>query len=643
LEGQAWERGGGKQAGGKIHQLQGPIANAARDLKAGKISRREFMARTVATGVGAPMALVLVNAIGMDGAAAQDALSERPSTGTDGQLRGAGGELSVRQWLAPDNLFMHHITDDFYPLAAAQVSSLIVEPLLSYAPDGSLLPTLVTEVPTRENGGLSDDLTTVTLNLRDDVLWSDEEPLIAEDVVWTWQWITESDASAWSGPWTTIQEAGAISPTQVQLIYPKPTLAWFMPLAGSAFGGILPSHVWKGKNRDVVNAQFGIEPVGTGPYKIEEFVPGDYILCSVNEHYREANKPWFATVRFQGGGDAASDAQAVLQNGDGDVASALLIDPEFLLEMESAGDTGRLIATQQTSVERIAFNFSDPNTEVDGERSSLVEPHPFLTDIRVRQAMAMAIDREAIASEIFGGGDLHPPARNILTGIVALESPNTSFQYDIDAANELLDDARWVRAGDTRTKDGIRLEVSYYTAAGEDNALVKRFRPRIQEAVKAGWEEIGIEVELGRLNGDEFFDASPENEHSYAHFYRDIQMWAGGATSPFPDLYFEDWYAGPDNRNVAQRANGWSGWNLQRYVNPEFDALFEELQSTIDPERAVELFILMNDLIVNDFVVVPLVARPDQLYAFSNRIVEENIGASAWEPLFWNIANWRAV
>ena len=87
-----------------------------------------------------------------------------------------------------------HLTEN--PPPASQISSLILEPLLSYAADGSLLPTLVTEVPSKANGGLSDDLTKVTLNLRDDVLWSDGEPFTADDVVWTWQWITDESNGA---------------------------------------------------------------------------------------------------------------------------------------------------------------------------------------------------------------------------------------------------------------------------------------------------------------------------------------------------------------------------------------------------------------------------------------------------------------
>jgi peptide/nickel transport system substrate-binding protein len=623
-------------------QPVGRLSETYQALRQGTISRRQFIARAAALGIGAPMALVLVNSIGMDGAATQDTLPERPSFGTEEQTRGAGGELKVRQWRAPDHAFGH--LADFPPPAVPQVSSLILEPLLSYAQDGSLLPTLAAEVPTKANGGLSDDLTIVTLNLMDDLLWSDGEPFTADDVVWTWQWITdESNNSTSHGFWSEIQLIEATKPTQVRLIYAKPALAWFAPIAGAFHGGIIPRHVWTGKDSASVNADFARYPIGTGPYKIDSFDPGKEILCSINPHYRELNKPWFATVRFQEGGDGITDAQAVLQDGEGDVAAVLMAEPEILQEIESAGGKGRVYARPPTAVEYISFNFSDPNQEIDGERSSLQSPHPFLTDPAVRAAMAMAIDRESISTKILHAGDFWPPARNILTGIPTLESPNTSFEFDIDAANQLLDDAGWVRVGNTRIKDDIALEVSYYTMGlGSNNQLVT-YRQKTQEAVKAAWEAIGITVQAGLLPFDDFLNVTPENEHSVAHFYRDVQMYARGPDSPMPDTFFLEWYAGSGNSNVAQQANDWSGWNLQRYINPDFDLLYEEAASTTDPERAAELYIEMNDLIVGDFVVVPLVTITVPLYALSNRIATENVGASSWEPLFWNIANWRTV
>jgi peptide/nickel transport system substrate-binding protein len=621
-----------------------PLSAAYAALSHGAMSRREFAVRAAALGVNAPLALMLINSAGNHPAAAQTPPAERPTAGTQDLVRGAGGELNVRQWYAPSNV-VAHLTDS--PKPAAQISSMILEPLLSYAPDGSLLPTLATAVPSRENGGLSDDLTKITLNLRDDVLWSDGEPFTADDVVWTWRWITdESTGAASQWVWGQIQTIEATSPTHVQIAYAKPTLGWFFPIAGAGYGSIVPRHAWTGKDKAAADAAFAIDPIGTGPYQIETFVPGEEILCSINKRYREPNKPYFETVRFQAGGDGTTDFQAILQHGDGDVAALLSGGSfTFLKELEMSGGKGRLVAGPPTEVEQIMFNFSDPNKELDGERSNLHAPHPFLTDPAVRQAMTMAIDREAIAREIFLGGNIHVAARNVLTGIPALESPNTSLDFDIEGANDLLDRAGWERAGDTRIKNGIELVVSYVTTGiGQLSSLV-RYRQQTQAAVKAGWEAIGIQVELGQVSADDFFNVVPENELSFAHFYRDIEMFTTGLAFPLPEMYFAAWYAGPDNSNIAQRSNDWMGGNgnIQRYINPDFDLLYEEVTTTIDPKRAAELYIEMNDLIVGDFVVVPLVAQPGGIYGLANRIADDNIALSTWEPLFWNIANWHTV
>ncbi len=622
--------------------VQNTSLTAAFDaLRLGTMSRREFMVRAAAMGVVAPLAVALVNSGSNQGAAAQDAAAERPDFGTQEQRRGEGGELKVRQWIAPSTAVAHL---SGFPPSAAQVSALILEPLLSYGFDGALLPTLVTEVPTKENGGLSDDLTRVTLNLRDDVLWSDGEQFTADDVVWTWQWVTDESNQAVTRPqWSEIRTIEALSPTRVQLTFAKSTLVWFAPITGAYVGSLLPRHLWSSGAKDAVNAAFATNPVGTGPYKIETFVPGEPVVCTMNKRYREPNKPYFETVRFKAGGDGASDAQAVLETGEWDVAALLTVNPSILQDMVDEGGKGQLVGALPINVERIEFNFSDPNQEIDGERSSLRAPHPFLTERAVRQAMTMAIDREAITNEVFAGSPFVRADPNILTGIPLFESPNTSIEFDLEGANRLLDEAGWERADGTRTRDGIELAVSYYTLVIDDNAHLMQFRPAIQAAVRSGWEAIGIDVQSGQVAGDQFFDTSPDNSLSYKHFYRDVQMYATGPMFPVPDMYFVDWYAGPDNSNVAQMANDWQGGNFQRYVNPAFDALYEESTTTKDLQRAAELFIQMNDLLVGDFVVIPMHARPEVLYALSNRIAVENVAPSSWEPVFWNIANWRTV
>src|SRR5699024_5226859 len=145
--------------------------------QAGDISRRAFVQRATALGLGASVVTFLANSAGV---AAQDATptastGKRPDAGTEGQERGAGGELRIIQWQAPTSLSPHTVTGTMDWLGALPV----LEPLMHYGQDAELIPNLLTEVPTFENGGLAEDLTSVTLRLLPDVVWSDGEPLTA--------------------------------------------------------------------------------------------------------------------------------------------------------------------------------------------------------------------------------------------------------------------------------------------------------------------------------------------------------------------------------------------------------------------------------------------------------------------------------
>jgi peptide/nickel transport system substrate-binding protein len=605
------------------------LSEAYRGLRQGTVTRREFMARAAALGMSAPATLLLVNSVSVDVVAAQNTPFERPGFGTEGQSRGAGGDLRVLQWLG----------------LGVDAPTLVQEPLLAYAPDGSLLPNLVVTVPSLENGGLSADLRTVTFELLEDLAWSDGEPVTPDDVVWTWQWVLDetNQASDFLGYWKRVEAIEPISATRFQAILTEGALAWFLPFTGYLNGPISPKHLWDGQDKAVVNRMFSTDPIGTGAYKIDSFIENDQVRFSINEHYREPEKPFFATVVIKAGGDQNTAAQAVLQDGDWDMALNIQTGAELLRGLEAHGK-GIVATSGFVNTEQLVFNFSDPNVEIDGERSSLGAPHPFLTDFNVRKAMALAIDREAVTSSYLGS----KVGVNILTGIGSVESPNTKVEFNIDLANQILDDAGWVREGDLRSKDGIELEVRFNTSNSAP-------RPEIARVVQQGWEAIGIRVNVGLLDPQVFFAPDARNsEGALFRFPCDVEMYTNGPGIPFPLEYMSWWYAGINNENVAQQSNGWQADNIyygahfrhpniQRYVNPAYDALFESAESTNNPTRAAELFIAMNDIVVNEFVAIPLVTRPFHSNAISNRLVHENVAAQAWDSVYWNIANWRTV
>ncbi|MBA3336695.1 MAG: peptide ABC transporter substrate-binding protein [Chloroflexia bacterium] len=607
-------------------------------LKAGDISRRQFIQRSAALGVSmsviavvlqAPSAAVAApgGAAGVKGGRKQDAAAA-PSGGTESQTRGEGGELRIIQHQAPTVLNPHVSTGTKDYLAA----SLVLEPMMNYNQEAQIVPTLVTEVPSVENGGLNEELTEVTYHLKEGVTWSDGEPFTADDLVFTWEWImNEENASVSIATYEPITSVEAVDDLTVKVTYAEPNANWFEPHTGTIYGPVLPRHILEA-GEDAASA-FRSNPIGTGPFKVDSFVENDQVIYSMNENFRDATKPFFNAINLKGGGDAASAARAVLQTGDFDLGWNLQVEPAVLNNLVEGGD-GQLVVQPGANVERININFSDPNQEVDGQRSHFGTPHPFLTDLKVRQALNLACDRATIAREFYVEGE--EPTANILEGIAAMDSPNTSWEFNLEQAAALLDEAGWTMDGDTRTKDGMELSMTYATS-------INPVRQKTQAVIKAAWEQLGIKLQLQQVDAGIFFDSSAGNEQTIGHFYTDINMFTNGASGPFPAAYMIEWYLGPDDSNVSQKENDWSGQNRARYSNPEFDALFDQVRLETDPEVAADLFIQMNDILINDVVMIPLVNRAADVYGAVSTFNVENIGANSFEVMYWNAANWNNV
>lgn len=606
----------------------GPLSRLYREAQAGRIGRREFIRRATAMGMAAPVLLFALQH-GRIGAAAQTAATTgAPNAGTENQQRGAGGELKLLQWQAPTLLGMHSANGGKDNLA----STLVTEPLMHYLPDGSLIPWLVKEVPTTDNGLLAADNSAVTYHLLEGVVWSDGEPFTAGDVAFTWQWIADPENAAnTSALYQPIASVEAPDDLTVTITFTGPQPAWYVPFTGSWWGGVYPEHMLAAGKE--AYAQFLQSPVGTGSYKVESFAENDQVIYVMNENYREPNKPFFERVNLKGGGDAASAARAVLQTGEFDLAWNLQVEPEVLAQLEEGGK-GQVVVFPGASLEQIYLNFADPNQDVDGERASLTTPHPFLTDKAVRQALTLASDRGTIAGQFYSEGE--SASANVLVGIAAMESPNTSWEFNVEKANQILDEAGWVRDGDVRSKDGVELKVTYATT-------INPVRQKTQAVIKAGFEEIGVEAQLKQIDAGIYFDSAPGNEQSYTHFYDDLGMSTATIDTPYPLKYMQRWYAGPTNENVAQKANDWSGQNLQRYVNPAYDALYETSLNEVNPEESAQLFIQMNDILVTEFVVIPLVQRAAEKLGVSTRLRVDNIAGGSFETPYWNIANWNVV
>lgn len=610
----------------------GTLRSLFDQFKSGQIDRRSFVTGAIATGAGLSVVQYLASVQHVSaGQATPDVESAevpvRPDFGTEGQTRGEGGALQIVQWQAPSQLSPHVSTGVKDRLAA----TMVCEPLIHYLPDATMIPNLIQEVPSIENGLLSDDFTWVEFNLLPDVKWNDGEPFSAADVQATVEWVKNPETNS---PSKTMFDAIAgvevVDDLTCRVTFTGPNPFWYEAFAGTNWGFVYPKHIIdQGESAMQDYLSF---PVGTGPYKVREFIPGDSVIFEINEHYREENKPFFSEVTLKGGGDAPSAARAVLQTGDADFAWNLQVEPEILMGLnESADNPGELMEYPGVAVEKVNMNFSDPNTEVDGQRSEVNTPNPVLSDFAVRQAISLAIDRELIAREFYGFGQ--PAAVNVLYGDPAIESTNTSWEFDLDKAAAVLDEAGWVMDGDLRSKDGVELKLSLTSS-------VSSVRQKVQAVIKASLESIGFKIEIVTVDSGIYLDSAPGNDQNVGHFYWDMQIYTASPNSPRPLSLMQEGYAGPDNSNVAQASNEWRGRNRNRWVNAEFDAAWEAAATETDPDALADLFILMNDLIVNNINVVPLVVS-GPARGISKRLRKENIALAPFSHDYWNIANWN--
>lgn len=597
------------------------------------LSRRSFTHHAALLGMSLPMAGFLART-GLEPALAADRPTA-PDAGTDAQSRGAGKELGILLMTAPTGAAPHTAMSSADVIAAAPV----LEPLMHLLPDGTLVPNLIASVPTVENGGLAEDYTQATFGFLPDLTWSDGEPVTADDLVFTWQWILQPNNQAVTFTvWNRIANIEATDAHTAVVTFKEPLLDWFKPFTGTDYGCLYPAHVFD-NDPNSRNDAFFTTPVGTGPYVITGFSQAGEVTYEINDSYRDPAKPYFSSLTIAPADDPEAAVRAVIETGESDIAWGAQLDPSMIADL-STGDRGSLLSTPGSYIESIRFNFSDPGQTVNGQKSEKDTPHPIFGDPAVRQALALAVNRGQIVAKLYGAGG-HTTA-NVLLGLDAYTSGNTGWEYNLDKANQLLDDAGWARDGDTRSKDGVSLAFDLVIA---ENAT----RQAILEQVQADFAQIGAEVRLQQLAGTDFFGYTADDEQSYFHMYWDAGLWADGTFDAFPLSYMRHWYAGPDGENISQRDNQWLGErevfegvlaDTQRYNNPDYDELYEQLEQTLDQGEANRLLVKMNDLLVADVVEIPVVRR-DTLYALATRVRPENIAPSPFNTPLWNIANWN--
>lgn len=581
------------------------------DVREGRLARRSFIQRMVSVGLTAPMASMMLMHYGV--AQTQATVPYKPTK------RGGGGALKLIYWQASVHLNPHYAggTKD------QDASRIFYEPLAGWDTEGNLVPFLAAEIPTRANGGLAADGRSVTWKLKRGVKWHDGKDFTADDVVFTAQYAGDPAAAMVTVATYKDIKVTKIDSHTVRIEYPRPTPFWAEALVGSA-GLILPKHVFEpysgAKSRE---NPANTRPVGTGPYKIVDFKPGDMLRAEANKDYHVPNQPFFDTLEVKGGGDATSAARAVLQTAEFDVGWNLAVEDEILKRLEAAGK-GKMSFHVGSDIEFVSLNVTDPWTEVDGERGSAKSKHPAFSDKAVRTAMNLLIDRKGIADVIYGRGAI--TTSNFLNNPPRFRSPNTKFEFNVEKANQVLEAAGWKKGPDgIRAKGNTKLKFVYQTS-------VSGPRQKCQAIIKDACTKAGIDLELKSVIASVFFGSDFANPDTYQKFWSDMQMYTTTMTQPDPQFFMEQF----TTAQIAQKANKWASRNLVRWSNAEYDATFSAAQQELDPAKRAAMFIKMNDLLVNDGYVVPLFARPRPVGVVNKMATS----ISAWDNLTSFLAYW---
>lgn len=506
--------------------------------------------------------------------------------------------------------------------AAAETYQFAVEGLLGVNPDGDRFPVLAAEVPSVENGLVSEDGTTVTYNLKEGVVWSDGEPFSCDDVLFTFETVTNPDSGAVST--TGYDQIDSVTCSDDSTVVVQ--FAEFYAPYLSLFGAIMPRHA-TGEAADMVNWEYNRMPVGTGPFVITGWDSGDQIRLEANENYRDyPDRPNVdkVIVRII---PSREVGKALITSGEIDILWDLIEAdvPEF-------EDNPSVIANTRPSpsIERFLFNLADPS--IDATDDPVNNPHPILGDVRVRQAIEMGIDKQLIVDELLFG------ATTVGSSVLSIGwagCSNEASAYDVDGANALLDEAGFtdedgdgVRecTGCEYAEEGAPISLKYQTTTGN------QLREETQQLIVVMMRDIGVELNIENVPSSELF-GSWSNGAFRKHGNYDILMYTTG-----PGIDPQSHMLGYFHQDkIPTEANAGTGFNYSRWVNEDVSAALIEAGSTPDEAVRTAAYQIACDAVAEELPHMLLYNRGDIHLSRSNIL---NFDVNPWDNQNWNAAEW---
>lgn len=506
------------------------------------------------------------------------------------------------------------------------VMELVMLGLTDLDAEGNLFLELADELPSLENGGVVVDeeawTMDVTWKLRDDVYWADGEQVTADDVIFTWDAIADPETGIWAEGIDYTEGLEKVDDLTFVAHYSATYPNYALHFGGENFV-VWPEH-YCDPEQGFVTWDCNREPLSNGPYILEEWDPGNYLSFVRNPNYYEEGKPHIDRITMPVIPER-SVIKTMLLEGDAD--AFMWLTPAEIDEFMAADN----VEVTFSPTDRWAMRLI-PNLAARGTLDSEADPHPILSDVRVRRAIRAAIDVDTLVSEIFR--DYSKPVwTELFREPYACDIPRP--EYDPEAAKALLKEAGWT----DQDGDGIRechgceaaeegyvmsIEHTIYSGYGEELELA-------QQLIAEMLRDIGIDLQLGIVEDTVMWgDYESGGIEQQGNF--DLDMWDDGYPGLDPTDFL--WFSYYSSAALPDY-----GWNVGRWYNEDFDALLDEAY-TLDEEYRAELFCQMAEILEEELPQIILWTEVDA-DGYTTRV--EGVQATINDIMSWNVADWKVV
>ncbi len=449
-----------------------------------------------------------------------------------------------------------------YPLASDSASHEIADLLyiapLKYDKDLQIIPWAAENYEVLQEGRL------LRFTLRKGMLWQDGKEVTAEDAEFTYKlMIDPKTPTAYAENFKVIKEFKVIDRYTFEVAYERP----YAPALTTWMSGLLPKHVLKGEN--LLSTRYSRDPVGAGPYRLKEWIPGQRVTLVARDDYFEG-RPYLDEVVFRIIPDMST---MFLELKSGNLDWMGLTPQQYLFQTQ-----GKQWEKDYRKFKYLSFGYTYLGYNLS---------NPLFTDVRVRQALAHAINKQEIIKGVLLGLGV-PTIGPYKPGTWMYNEKIVDYVYDPNKAKTLLAEAGWRDSNGDGLLEKDKTTFSFTILTNQGNEMRVKAATIIQSRLK----EIGIEVKIRTVEWAAFLKEFVDKRQFDA-------LILGWSISQDPDIY-EVWHS-------SKAMPG--GLNHVGYSNHELDALLDDGRHTLDQGRRKEIYDRVQEIFHRDqpycFLFVP--------------------------------------